>query len=376
MTPLAILELRSVVGPGGGPEKTILLGTAQADTREFAITVCYIRDVRDAHFDLAARASAMGVDYVEAVERHSFDRTVWRQLRHICTARNIRIVHAHEYKTDLLAYLLARRLGISPLATVHGWTGHTTRERRVYYPLDKRILARYPRLIAVSGEIKSELVRTGSQAGRISVVLNGIEPDRFRRVDADREPARQALGLAPDDVVIGSVGRLEPQKRFDILIDVVARLRARRPRVRLLIAGDGSLRSALDRQIEGAGLASVCRLLGHQPDVVGFHHAIDLYVQTSDYEGTPNVLLEAMAMRTPIVATSAGGTAEMVRDGVDGVVTPIGSHDAIVAAVDHVLDNPHGAVARARAARQRVETDLSFSARMGRVEQVYRELAS
>ena len=76
--------------------------------------------------------------------------------------RQIDLVHAHDYKTDLLALLLARATGVRALATVHGWTGHSTRERMCYYPADKRVLARYPRLIAVSSDIARELVEHGA----------------------------------------------------------------------------------------------------------------------------------------------------------------------------------------------------------------------
>ncbi len=157
--PIRVLELRSVRGTGGGPEKTILLGTAPGPTRrDFAITVCYIRDERDTVFGIDAKASALPVDYVELRERHSLDPSIWSSLRRLVRERHIDIVHAHEYKTDLLAWLLGKFESVVPLSTAHGWTGHTPRETAVYYPLDKRLLSRFPRVIAVSGEIRNELI--------------------------------------------------------------------------------------------------------------------------------------------------------------------------------------------------------------------------
>src|SRR5262249_40572194 len=149
-------------------------------------------------------------------ERHSFDLRIWKSLRRIVHERAIDIVHAHEYKTDLLAWLLARFAGVIALATVHGWTGHSTRERWLYYPADKRVLARFPKLIAVSSEISHELVREGTDPNRITTILNGIDHRAFVR-ERSREPlVRGALALGSDSFVIGSVGRLEPQKRFDL----------------------------------------------------------------------------------------------------------------------------------------------------------------
>lgn len=123
-----VLELRSATGAGGGPEKTILLGAEAADPR-IAVTVCYIRDARDNAFEIGERARRRGVDYVEIVEHGSFDRRVWPALRRLVRDRGIDIVHSHDYKTDLLAVMLSRTERIVPLATAHGWTGHSRRER-------------------------------------------------------------------------------------------------------------------------------------------------------------------------------------------------------------------------------------------------------
>ena len=374
--PIRVLELRTVRGTGGGPEKTILAGTARTDRSAFAITVCYIRDARDEVYSVDRKAAPLGLDYVEIVERHSLDPSIWPRLRQIVRDRHIDIVHAHDYKTDLLAWLLARREGILPLATVHGWTGHTRRERWMYYPADKRVLARFARLIAVSGDVRRELVGAGAPDDRVVTVLNGIDPGAFRR-DATQSPAiRRSLGIEPGDIVIGAVGRLEPQKRFDLLVDAVAALRPSHPRLRLVIAGDGSQRDALAAQITARGLGGACVLLGHRTDVAELHHAFDLFVQSSDYEGTPNAVLEAMAMETPVVATDAGGTAEIARDGLEGLIVPVSQLDTLTGAIRRALDDPGSARGRAAAARRRVETDLSFDARMRKVEQVYQDLVA
>src|SRR4051812_8145576 len=118
--PIRVLELRSVRGTGGGPEKTILRGAARMDPARFVVTVCYIRDARDTVFTLDQLARQLGVDYVEVPERHSFDPSVWPALRRLVRERGIHIVHSHEYKTDFLALLLARAEGVAPLATAHG----------------------------------------------------------------------------------------------------------------------------------------------------------------------------------------------------------------------------------------------------------------
>jgi glycosyltransferase involved in cell wall biosynthesis len=374
-SPLRILELRTVRGTGGGPEKTILLGTARTDASRYAITVCYIRDERDPVFQIDRRAGDLPVDYVEVRERTSFDLDIWPQLKSLVAARRIDIVHAHDYKTDLLAWLLARSTGIVPLATAHGWTGHSVRERLLYYPADRWVLARLPRVVAVSSEIRQTLIRAGAKPGNVTVVLNAIDPVMFKRSASEEPEARARFGLRPDEFVIGAVGRLEPQKDFPRLIDAFARIVPEMPRARLVIAGDGSLRAELQAQIERLGLQRTCRLLGHVDDVRMLHHAFDLYVQSSIYEGTPNAVLEAMALESPIVATDAGGTAELARHGQEGLIVPYSDTDALVHALMAATRDEAATRARVAAARRRVETDLSFETRMHRLEAIYDELA-
>ncbi|MGC4081722.1 MAG: glycosyltransferase [Vicinamibacterales bacterium] len=260
------------------------------------------------------------------------------------------------------------------MATVHGWTGHSSRERWFYYPADKKVLSWMPRLVAVSSDIRNELVRWGARPERVTTILNGIDHRRFAR-DSTRTPAiRAALGITPDEFVVGAVGRAEPQKRFDLLIDACAQLRRSHPRLRLMIVGDGSLREALVSQVARLGLQDAVMLLGHRTDIANLHHAMDLFVQASDYEGTPNAVLEAMALETPLVATDVGGTAEVARSGIDAVIVPPGSDAVLVHAIQDAIGDVDGLRARARSARHRVETVLSFDARMDALERIYTEL--
>jgi len=371
---IRILELRSVRGTGGGPEKTILLGSARTDPRRFALTVCYLRDRRDPVFSVDAKAAGLPIDYIELTEAHSFDVSVFSRLRRLVRDREIDIVHAHDYKTDVLAWLLGKVEGITPMATAHGWTGHSGRERAVYYPLDKRLLARFPRVVAVSSDVRQELIERGAKRDAVTTVLNGIDHTAFHRDRSREQAARRRLDLAEDDLVIGAVGRAEPQKRFDLLLEAFASLRTGHPRVKLLIVGAGSRLGALQDQAARLQLGDSCRLLGHRTDIADLHHAFDLFVQSSDYEGTPNAVLEAMAFESPVVASSAGGTAEIIRDGIDGLIVPIGDVRALADAVRSVLLDPEAARARAVSARRRVETDLSFETRMGAVEAIYVDL--
>lgn len=372
--PIRVLELRSVRGTGGGPEKTILLGATRADPDRTRVTVAYIRDMRDPIFGIDAWASSLNIDYTEIRERHSFDPAIWGPLRSLVRDRGIQIVHGHDYKTNLLALMLARRTGVTPMTTAHGWAGNTRRERCVYYPADKWIAGFFRRVIAVSSDLRREILRWGARPEHVTTILNGIDPEAFRRNPGRRDAVRAALGLSDGDVVVGSVGRMTRAKRFDLLLEAVALSRTTVPSLRVVLVGEGEERAALEAASQRLGLGDRCAFLGHRTDIADLHNAFDVFVQSSDYEGTPNAVLEAMALETPIVATDTGGTRELTVDGIDGLLVPTGNPAALAHALLTVLEDPAGAAVRVRNARLRVERTLSFDARTRRLEDIYRAL--
>src|SRR5206468_11565703 len=123
----------------------ILSGAALKSISGVETVVCYIRDARDTVFALDRRARDLGIDYEEIIERNSFDPSIGPALRALVRRRGIDIVHAHDYKADFLTLVLSWFEPIIPLSTAHAFVGSGTTERHVYYPLDRRLLAKYPR---------------------------------------------------------------------------------------------------------------------------------------------------------------------------------------------------------------------------------------
>ena len=230
-------------------------------------------------------------------------------------------------------------------------------------------------MVAVSSQIRDELIQRGLPPALCEVILNGIDHRTFRRDPSREAAARASLGVQPGEFVIGAVGRLEPQKRFDLLIEAFATLRRERAALRLRIAGDGSLQggaAAADRGARSCGDRVADRPYSRTSPVSITRSTCSCRAPTT--RARPNAVLEAMAFETPLVATSAGGTAELVEDGRHGLVIPIGDLSILTRTIAAALDDEAGRRQRADAARQRIETDLSFETRMRKLERIYERL--
>jgi glycosyltransferase involved in cell wall biosynthesis len=372
--PLRVMVLRGVDGVGGGADKIVLRNAAQVDSHRVQMTLCFLRHRNDAEFDLDRRCAELDLDYREVLHRGATDRGVMPQLMELARQIQPHIVHSHDYKANFYATRLAHRTGVLRLATSHGWTGSGWRERRVYYPGDKLLLSRFPGVIAVSEPIRQTLVRWGARPGRVRVLLNGIDPHAYRRDELVRCQIRGQLGFGPDDRILAAVGRVEQQKRFDVLVDALRLLRGDTSTVKLVIAGDGSLLPNLRRRIEQYDLSDCVTLLGHCSNMRQLYSAFDMLVQSSDYEGTPTVVVEAMAMQIPIVATDVGGTGQLVTHEEHALLIPPRRPDLLADAIRRTWNDPTATAQRVQWARRRVESTLNFQQRTEKLQQIYRDL--
>jgi glycosyltransferase involved in cell wall biosynthesis len=375
MQPINVLELCQVDGAGGGADRIVLRTASMADPARFNITACCLKRRKDATFDMHLRAGESGVDYVELPFRSKLDVSLLPALRRLIWNKRIHIVHAHGYKPVLLASQLARLEKVAVMCTCHGWTGHLLRERLLYYPAEKLLIRRFPLAIAVSSEIRDTLVRWGARPDRVRVVLNGVDPREFSPDMAIRKRVRSELGLKPGEVAIGAAGRLERQKRFDQFIECIALLLKKRLPVRAFIVGEGSLRQALEKQINRLGIGAACRLLGYQSAIKDFYQGLDALVQSSDYEGTPTVVVEGMALGIPVVATDVGGTKELASHNMHALIVRPRDPAALADAVEATLGDPRSTAERTANGRRRVETELSFESRTRQLSAAYEALA-
>jgi glycosyltransferase involved in cell wall biosynthesis len=256
------------------------------------------------------------------------------------------------------------------VAHEHTWSYEGQAWRRW---LDRDVIARGTDvLVAVSEADRRRMIELeGIPAGKTLVVPNGIPP-LSERTGRD---FRAELEISADAPLIGTACRLDPQKAIDVLIHAAAVLRETHPELRVLVAGDGPRAAELRSLVGELGLEGPVFLgrvaAAEMPD---FLAALDVAVNSSNFEGSSLGVIEFMAAGKPIVATAVGGTPDLIRDGEHGLLVPPRDPGALAAAVASLIDDPGRASSLGEHARERQRAEFDLDGMVRRLEELYMRL--
>jgi glycosyltransferase involved in cell wall biosynthesis len=295
------------------------------------------------------------------------DRSTISAIRALAAATAADIVHSHGYKADIYCFLALRRSKIPIVSTCHTWYD-TDRTVTLYGKLDRLILRRFTRVVAVSEEVRRRLLGAGVKGGRIRIVRNGIDLLPF----ATARPSLRE-GLPPGALLIGLVGRLAWEKGIDNYLAAATVVLAEFPNVRFVVAGEGPDRDLLEATIDDLGLRSVVTLLGRRDDMPSVYASLDLLISASRQEGLPVALLEGMASGLPIVATGVGEVPTVIRDGCTGVIVPSGDTAALATAILSLLRDPNRRARFSAAGREVIAAEYSADRMASDYIRVYQE---
>jgi L-malate glycosyltransferase len=306
---------------------------------------------------------------------------LWHLFRVLARFRRNRpdvLLHCHlpTPENGHFAAVLGRVVGLPVLCTEH--IRMTPRVPRV--SLRRRLMHRViDQEIAVSSAVADSLIKDhGQDPSRITVIPNGVDPARYSSPESNlslwssrRASVRNRLGIPADASVVGSVGRLEYQKNYSLLLDAVARVQSTRD-VYLVIAGEGTERPLLQDLAKGLHMSDRVRLPGHVDNVPELYAAFDLFVLSSRFEGLPLVLLEAMASGLPCLSTAADGVKEVITDGVNGILTPLDAGpETLAERLTCLLIDGELRTRLARAGTQTVQSSFSLGSMTDRTQVVY-----
>jgi glycosyltransferase involved in cell wall biosynthesis len=277
------------------------------------------------------------------------------------------VVHAHLSYSAILVPLAARLVGKPVVATLHTCPQHHAGLREwLKERLSVRISARLGRLVFVSQHVYNEYVRRhGPARPTWRVIPNGVDLDRYH-VRTRPTPT--------DSPVWAVVAALRPGKNHLDLLRAWAGVVTAQPGAILLIVGDGPCRGDIERAVSAAGLCESVRLLGRREDVPEILRTVDGVVSASIDEALPTALIEAGACGLPIVAADAGGTREIVVDGVTGRLVPVGDVSALTEALLSTIRDPARATAYGLAANALVQEKYSMKTWVENLDHLYREV--
>jgi len=249
------------------------------------------------------------------------------------------ILHFHLFGANLCAKPLAIMAG-HPAIIVHDQCNDASRDKNPLLLGADAFWNRFSNhVIAVSESTRRYLIdREDLPDDLVTMIPNGIDSNVFKpATERQKRDSRNALGLPEDVVLIGGFGRLVPQKNFSLFLDVAAQIIHQYPNLIFAIAGTGSEEKELKAKASSQGLCNSVCFLGHVSDRVSFCHALDGLLITSDFEGTPMTLLEAMSSGIPIVASAVDGIAEVCTDGQDAILVAPHNIDHFVSALKRVI---------------------------------------
>jgi glycosyltransferase involved in cell wall biosynthesis len=299
-------------------------------------------------------------------------------LRDVIRERRPALVHAHGFKAGLVARLAARLAGRVPvIVTVHNhvlYRDLSAFTRWRYVTVERWLSGMTARVITVSDSLRDELIRDYDIAPRlVTTVHNGLDLSPFLG-QADKRAARMRYGVPGDALVYGLAARFAPQKAMDVLVEAALPLLERCENAYLLLAGDGPLLEQVRVSARKAPVRDRILFPGFETDVPGLLSSLDVYVSSALSEGLPLATIEAMAAGLPVVSTLAGGTPEVVEDGVTGTLVEPGKAAQLGEAMMRLAFDPVLRIRMGDAGRARALAEFTEDRMFERTAAVYREV--
>lgn len=353
----------------GGPGKTILNCARFIDQARFRVHVASFTHPDPSRNELAGAARVTGIPCLHLAERGTTTRHHVSSIREYVRRNRISILHTHGYLSDVFGFLATRRLPVAVVTTHHGWIRNNLKQR-----LAVRLAVSLTRALdgveVVSEALRAELPAPVRRSDKVTVIHNAIVLSDYVSQNR-RQQVRSSLAVAPDGLLLGVIGRLSVEKGCLEMLEAFEEIARMFHSAHLVFAGEGPLGKELSERVRVRGLQGRVHFVGHQAHVQPFYEASDIIVSPSRTEGLSNVLLEALAFERPVVATRVGGNAEIVEDGIGGLLVEPRSSSSIASAVSRLIRDDRARERLGRNGRARIERQFTFDIRMRREERFY-----
>ncbi len=359
----------------GGPEKRALESLRWIDRARVEPIIVY--SSAGVLFDQFRDAGVRVIDfYVRGIEHVSATRA----LADIARSERVGVIHAQgPIAADFHAARAARAAGVPFVVTRPSMIEDYLMplvKRHAYAAIDTMTLRSADAVVAVSEDGRRRLLSKRVLADvEILLIRNGVDIERYTPREDAKARLLSEVGVSGNRPTLGMVGQLTDDKGWDVFLETVLRLRPSHPGLVAFIVGEGPRRTEIELSIAHTDLRGTVFMLGLREDVPEIVPALDVVLHTSRREGLPVTLIEAMACGRPVVASDAGGTAELVENGVSGFVVPIGDVLASAERVSDLLGDPGLRERMGRAGRERAVAEFMIGRMVSEYAALYERVA-
>jgi len=370
---MRILHLISSRGLFGAERVVIELSKGLKLLHNCRPIVGVINSTQNPHIEVAEEARNSGIDTVIFQSGGKFDLKTISSIRRLIKRDRIDLIHCHGYKSNLYG-LLASSCKIPTVATNHNWLTPYMR-LKIYCFLDSLWIRYFDRIVAVSEEIKEVMLKKRILQDKIRVIENGIDLCRFNN-EISTENIKRELSLNGNIKVIGTIGYLRHEKGLDYLLKAAKGIIKINESVKFLIVGDGPLRKYLENETINLGIQNSVIFTGYRKDIPEVLSVMDVFVLPSIQEGLPMVLLEAMAVKKPVVASKVGDVPKVIQDNKNGILVEPRNVLELEYAITDLINDQLKARNLAHEGYAKVKRDFSSESMCRKYFNLYREITS
>lgn len=365
---MIIIPGRSISGPVKGIFQ--LIENLSSKGIDFGLYGFLDRSTEVHHLFNAAQERGIDIDLLD--QRNGSHFSLIKQVIREIDNKGYHIVQTHGFKPTFLGFFARILCRVKWICFMHGYTSENLKIK-LYHAIDSLLQRAADKTVIVSSS-QRELLWGGKNKSRVHVIHNAVDACMPMPVSGNQVSIKQLLGISQESWVFVTVGRLSPEKGIDILLDAFALLVKRSSSMHLLVLGDGQERFSLETQANCLGITGNVHFVGYTSVAGDYVLSSDILVLPSRSEGIPNVVLEAMALGRPVVATHVGGVPEIIEDGFNGLLVPAEDPQALATGIEKLMAEPVLYKKITKEGKNFIQEKFSIETRMMQIKALYQNL--
>jgi glycosyltransferase involved in cell wall biosynthesis len=354
-----------------GAEMWILALAKNLDSAKVNCQLAVTLETGNQNIEVYNRFCAMGLEAHKLEMRGRFDPRGIMKLCRLIRQNNIHIIHTHGYKSDIFGFIAARITGIKAVSTPHGFENSKDFKLKFFIYIGCLALRYFDRIAPLSEELEFDMHRIGVASRRIRLIMNGVDLDE---IESERKKNSHPIYSDPGEKRIGYVGQMIYRKNLCDLIKTFDLLYREHKNIRLILIGDGSMKSELEDMAKTLPSSSRIEFLGYRADRLKIMKELNLFCMTSSLEGIPRCMMEAMALGIPVAAYNIPGVDKLIIHEKTGLMAEFGQPELLKECWKRLLSDNKFSAKIALTGRNHVTENFSAKRMAEEYSLLYRDM--